>query len=292
VTGLIVGLSALLCAVTVIHVIHAMSAAWWVFRWGGEWHRQYLQIEEAVAYSREADTRARIDLYDATHGASWLRFLGVKSYKLEKWALDASPPRRLALKGARFVWRWNFYAPGVSLVILVAAAGAVALPLAARDLLWVAALAIVVGMATIAVEGLVATLTFGSWAEYHHRWRRRSVPSASPVSINGIAIWLGCMLVSWLAASALIALSAMRFHGFAAFPYDQTWVGQVWLASVIALPWTVQGATQVHIVNAVGAAAASAVPAVYFGYVVVFLPAVFTGTDSRGVELRRKHNEP
>jgi hypothetical protein len=290
-TGWLVAFAALLCAVTVIHVIHAMSAAWWVFRWGEEWHRQYLQIEDAVAHSRAADTRARIQLYDETHGANVLRFLGVNSYKLEKWALDASLPRELALKAARLAWRWNFYAPGVSIVILAASVGGIALPLAARALLWATALAIVLGMATIAVEGLVATITFGSWAEYHHRWRKRRVSSASPVSVNGIAIWLGCMLLSWLAAATLLALSATQFHGFAGFPYDQTWVGQGWAALVMGLPWTVQGAAEVHIVNAIGAAAAFAVPAVYFGYVVVFLPAVFTGSDPRRTELRSKSHQ-
>jgi len=47
----------------------------------------------------------------------------------------------------------------------------------------------------------------------------------------------------------------------------------------MGLPWTVQGVVEVHIVNAIGAAATFAVPAAHLGYVVVFLPAVFTGSD-------------
>ena len=180
----IVFFTALLCVVTVVHVVHAMAAAWWVFRWGEGWHRAYLNVEASVADNPETDTPERIRLYDDYHGANWLRFFGVKSYRLEKWALDGGRPRRWALNVARFGWKWNFFPPGVSLLILATSISGLALPAVARDLLWITAMATVVGMATIAIEGLVATITFGSWAEYHHRWPRRLVSAASPASID------------------------------------------------------------------------------------------------------------
>jgi hypothetical protein len=213
-------LGVLLCVITFVHVVHAIAAAQWVYAHGAEWQDR-LEVEELLIRQTSAnETRAqrrleaRIRVYNHTKGSNWFRFFGVKSYRLQEWALRTSSPwKRQLLRWLRFFWRWNRFSPGVSLLVLAVAAIPVEWPSAAQASLWVTAMLQVVGMLTMAIEGLLATAIYGSWAEDHHRWQRLG-QTRSPVSILGTALWLGCALFSRFAASALVAVTVFQLHAY------------------------------------------------------------------------------
>lgn len=277
-----VPLAILLCAITWVHVVHAGAAAYWVFAHGAEWQNQ-LAVEELLIHKTSDQgtwpqnmIEARIRVYNRTAGSSRFRFFGVKSYRLQEWALRASSRwKRQLLRCLRFFWRWNRFSPGVSLLVLAVAAVPIQWPRATQVSLWVTALLQIAGMLTMAIEGLLATAIYGSWGEDHHGWKRFG-QTKSPVSIVGTSLWLGCALFSWFAASALLTVTVFQFHAYSG-SFGTDWPIRVWNVLTLALPWSVAGTPAIHIVNAFGFAAAFAVPLLYFAYVVIFLPAILTG---------------
>jgi hypothetical protein len=272
----------LLALVTVVHVVHAMSAAYWVYVRGADWYEEFTEEEARIRMTSPERSwtleilKTRIRLYDKYGAQSCIRFFGVKSYRLQDAALRARSKwkRRLRL-WLRFVWRWNRYAPGVALIVIAVSVIPTQLPLATQLLLWITAMLLVLGMATIAVEGVFAAVNFGSWAEDHHGWRRVG-RSDSSISISGVAIWLGCAVFAWLASSSLAAVTVFQLHGYGSFAADTFWLSQIWDALTLALPWTPIGAPTVHIANVFGSIFGVAVPILYFVYIAIFLQAALT----------------
>ncbi|HEY1687665.1 MAG TPA: hypothetical protein VGF95_02260 [Solirubrobacteraceae bacterium] len=264
---LTIGLT-VLALLSLLRVEHLIASDLWIRRNGERWQADL----RALTPSQRSDPLEMWRCYQARGGGKLpYLYFGIRSHRLLAWHRSATNRgARTCLFALRFVWRYFFFAPAVSIIVILVSLLASGLPMLARWDLLVLAISTAIGLVTIAAEGVLASLLLESWAVEYHRFKKRS---KNDYRIHEVAVIWGCVGFVALAAVGLASVCAAQFHAYSDFPQAYSEAGKFWAALQIAIPgmfsasW--QGAT-----TAVGMIGNLTLLALYVGY---FLLLIATG---------------
>lgn len=213
-SAIAVVVSIVLALVCTIRIPHLIASDIWILQHGSKWLRDVKSLTD----DKRADPEEISKKYDEHLGYNAVLFLGIKSYRLRRWYVEAADrrekKRKLLLATVRAGWRYFTFPIGVMAIVTIISL--VDLPAVAEVLLTYCGFAVAIGFIVIAAESVLAAQHLASWANWYHRWPKGASVEARPSAET--SVFIGSVILSWV-STGLLLTSTQRFYGvFEKFP--------------------------------------------------------------------------
>lgn len=216
---------AVIAVICVARVEHVVASTMWILLSGNRWAAKVRRL----SVNQQRDAERMWSLYRQTGGGKLpYLFFGIKSYRLYAWSTANRDHRMrsVCVRLLRLLWRYYLFSPTMLLLVIFATFVPIRTSSIERWSLLVIAVSGVLGMLAIAAEVIVASFRLKSWAAIHHRWPNPSPPKTDR-SLAEFSAYMGCVVLAWFSALALVSVVAVTFHGYAQFPYQGPVVRQL-----------------------------------------------------------------
>lgn len=184
-----VPLSAAFLSLCLFRLYSLLRAVGWIWTRGSE-YRQANETADVDTQVRLADPRRELStvygLYRRDNVRGDFFPFGVRAVVLDAWSQRRSALTPKAVRRLLYLlWKFYVFAPGFAVltVVVTYVAARHSMDFTARMLYLLAAFAVVIGSLSIAAEGALSYLTFGSWSLAYHRFDIQPERSVTEISV-------------------------------------------------------------------------------------------------------------